>query len=103
MATALNEILSKGRLQVSGIRKNVAILGVRGMNEEYADKLDALVKDVENLDNEQESLKAQLKTKTDELQKKQAELKAAIAKNSHIIKAEVPKTQWIEFGITAKQ
>jgi hypothetical protein len=103
MAETLNQTLSKGRLLVSGIRKNAALLGARGMNEELADGLDAKVSVLATLDNEQESLKAQLKTKSDELKRKQAELMAEISKNTLIIKADVPQTQWIEFGITAKR
>jgi phage shock protein A len=97
---SLAQMLSKGRLMVSGIKKNETRLAARGIQSE---KLETLVSDTATLNNEQESAKAQLKTITEELRAKMAELKKEMSIDSQIIKADMPQTSWVEFGIQAQR
>ena len=62
----------------------------------FADELDAL-------NAEQEELKARLKTKTDELNAKLLEAKAKKSDLSKRIKIATPQEHWVAFGITAKR
>jgi len=62
----------------------------------YADELDVL-------NAEQEELKAKLRTKTDELNAKLLEAKAKKSDLSKRIKIATPQEHWVAFGITAKR
>lgn len=59
--------------------------------------------DVKNLNNEQETLKAKLKTKTEELDKKMANMKVLVYEAKKVVKLKFDKTQWKEFGIEDKR
>ncbi len=62
----------------------------------FADELDAL-------NSQQEELKAQLKAKTDALNSKMAEAKAKNTDLRKRIKIVVSQQEWAAFGISAKQ
>ncbi|MCA9936994.1 MAG: hypothetical protein KC415_23830, partial [Anaerolineales bacterium] len=64
--------------------------------EKFADELDAL-------NSEQEDIKAQLKTKTEELNAKMKEARAKNANLAKRIKLATPQEHWAAFGITAKR
>ncbi|MDR2937724.1 MAG: hypothetical protein LBU92_02140 [Prevotellaceae bacterium] len=101
MAQTFSQALSSARLLASGIRKN-DMLANRGITTARADELEQRLRHIEGLDGEQESLKARLKDISEELRARTAELTAEVAKDTRIIKADVPQTLWKEFGIQAK-
>ncbi|MDR2911655.1 MAG: hypothetical protein LBV47_09910 [Bacteroidales bacterium] len=97
------QTLSDARLLVSGIRKNRQLLAKRSITEDRAVEIENLILKVEQLDNEQESLKARLKSMGEELKLKTAALKAAVSTDTRIIKTDIPQAMWKEFGIQAKK
>jgi glycine/serine hydroxymethyltransferase len=100
---SMAQTIANARLLASGIRKNSAELTKRGIGEKRATEIETLAHEVEGLDNEQESLKARLKSVTDTLNQKAAALKAEMTTDIRIIKADAPQTMWKEFGIQAKK
>ena len=58
------EEINSAKVMISGLRSNAERLGKRGMNNEFIAKLEGAHKSALDLDNEQEDLKAKLKTKT---------------------------------------
>jgi hypothetical protein len=97
------QTLTDARLLASGIRKNGESLARRGIGEARAEEIEKMLLEVEQIDNEQESLKARLKNLSEVLKYKTGELKAAVSTDTRIIKADVPQSLWKEFGIQAKK
>ena len=58
---------------------------------------------METLNSEQEKLKADLKTKTQELSKTITEIESKVSFIKKLIKIDIPQTQWKEFGIEHKR
>ena len=98
-ANAIND----AKLMIAGIKLNIGALGARGLNAAYVSKYEAMYSDALKLDNEQESLKAQLKTKTKELDNKMKELNKTTSYSKKTVKMDIEKSKWKEFGIKDKQ
>ncbi|MDR1602454.1 MAG: hypothetical protein LBS42_08510 [Tannerella sp.] len=103
MAKAFSKTVSDGKVMASGIRANANVLSKRGLDEAYAKGLDAQADRVLELNNEQELLKGKLKEKTAELTVLVGELEKNTVNAAKIIKVDMPKEAWKEFGITAKR
>lgn len=95
--------VNDAKLMIAGIKANIEALSGRGLNAEYVADYEAIYSDALRLDNEQESLKAQLKTKTKELDNKMKELDKKTGYSKKTVKMDVEKTKWKEFGIKDKQ
>ncbi len=98
-----SQFVSDLRTMASGIATRLSDL--TGVSVTAADKaaLEAFADVLDTLNSEQEELKAQLKTKTEELN---ATMKEAKAKHSYLnkrIKLATPQEHWKAFGITAKR
>ena len=74
-----------------------------GVKAEDITKLEELRKKMETLNSEQEKLKADLRTKTEELSKTISEMESKVSFIKKLIKIDIPKTQWREFGIEDKR
>lgn len=97
------KVLGEARLLASGIRKNLTLLAKRSIDEQRAQEFDTLAQELEDIDKEQESLKARLKNITEELNAKTKFLRAEMSNDVQVIKADVPQSLWKEFGIQAKK
>ena len=95
--------ISDAQVMVSSLRANAAQVGRRGIDEEFTNKLEADQQLAVVLNNEQEKLKADLISKTAELDAKIAEVEKFMAEAKKVVKLEYPKTQWKEFGIEDKR
>jgi len=104
MATAtLSQSVSNFRTMASGINTRLTSLSGVGVTAVDATKMTSYADELDALNSQQEELKAQLKTKTDEIRTKLAE---ANAKNSDLIKRikiATPQEHWSAFGVTAKR
>ena len=103
MAKTYSKEITDAQVMLAGIKTNVAVLAKRGINVEFTNELDNTINTCVNLNNEQEELKARLKTKTEELNKQLAELKKKISEARKIVKLDMPQTTWKEFGIEDKR
>jgi len=97
------EKLSMAEVMISGLRKHLDKLSRRGIDEAFIESIDTLKKDAAALNNEQESLKAQLKSKTDDLNKTIKELVKKVSEGKKIVKLDIDPELWKEFGIEDKQ
>jgi len=88
---------------VSGLKTNTERVSKRGIGSDFVPKLETILNDAKNLNNEQEALKAKLKIKTDELNKKMDDMKVMVDEAKKVVKLEFDKTQWKEFGIEDKR
>ncbi|MCP5046344.1 MAG: hypothetical protein GY940_04175 [bacterium] len=91
--------IEKVEVMISGLTKNQAELAFRGITPEYIAEFDAKKLVVIGINNEQESIKAQLKVKTNELNGEMALLMKEYGDNRAIVKRAIPSENWKEFGI----
>jgi seryl-tRNA synthetase len=99
---AYSEKITRAQVMLSGLNNHLGQLERRGITAEFIDRLSAETAGAVTLNNEQEKLKADLKTKTAQLNGKLAEVAKLIAEAKKIVKLDVPKDQWKEFGMADK-
>ena len=103
MAISFAEKMNNSKLMIAGIKQNQERLARRGLNTDFTSKYESVYSQVQMLDNEQESLKAELKTKTDVLAQKITELDALYSEAKKTVKIEMETTSWKEFGVQDKK
>ncbi|WP_264845224.1 membrane-binding protein [Capnocytophaga catalasegens] len=96
------ENMKSVKLMIDGLRNHKENLPA-GVDEAFINELEALKNKVETLNSEQEKLKADLKSKTEAIEKELKLLaeKQAIARKR--TKMDFPQSQWREFGIEDKK
>ena len=87
---------------LAGLNTNTERLAKRGITAEFITKLQTLHDEAKALDNEQEALKARQKEKSDALNKKMEEVEAVYREAKKVVKLDLPKESWKEFGIADK-
>ena len=98
-----SQAVSDFRTMASGITTRVTSLEGVGITALDAAKMNTYADELDALNSQQEELKAQLKAKTDELNTKMKEAKAKNAELTKRIKIVVPQEEWVAFGVTAKK
>lgn len=96
------EITTRAQLMVTALKANAQRVSKRGIDEAFVTEMDGFTKEAVALNDEQEKLKADLKTKTDDLTAKLEELTKKYSEAKKIVKLDFPQTQWKEFGIEDK-
>ncbi len=99
---SFSEKLMSAQLMNAGINKNQSTLSTVGINQATAAEMQKKIDEALALNDEQESLKAQLKMKTDELEAKMDALNEEVARCRKLVKVVTPQAEWREFGIEAK-
>lgn len=89
------EKVSKAKLMFDGLTKNNSNLPA-GITEERMEELSTIRTKVENLNSEQEQLKAQLSNKTQELQVEMKKMDKLMAEFKKRIKLDYPPSLWRE-------
>lgn len=103
VSNSFSQQVSNFRTTASGITTRLDDLTGSGVSAADAAALEAYANEIDQLNAEQEDLKAQLKRKTKALNDK---IKEGKAKHSNVckrIKLSTPQEDWKAFGITAKQ
>ncbi|MCB8920829.1 MAG: membrane-binding protein [Ardenticatenaceae bacterium] len=104
MATpTFSQSLSNFRTMAGGITTRLDTLTGIGITAADAAEMTAFADELDKLNSEQEELKAQLKTKTDELNAKMKEAKGKHSGLAKRVKIATPQEHWAAFGITAKR
>ncbi|MDR1170915.1 MAG: hypothetical protein LBL24_00515 [Bacteroidales bacterium] len=96
------EQIVNAQVMISGLEKNLGALSRRGITNEFVNKLSADVSEAVTLNNEQEKCKADLKAKTGQLQTKLTVVLKTLSEAKKIVKLDIPKAKWKEFGISDK-
>lgn len=97
------EKINFAEVMASGFTKNLAELSRRGVDEVFIERLRTLKSSAEDINNDQEALKAQLKTKTVELDRTMADLGSVLKEGKAIVKLQMDQSKWREFGIEDKR
>jgi hypothetical protein len=104
MATkTYSKTITDTQVMVKGIKDNQEVLSQRKIDDKFADNLQADVDTCIALNNEQETLKAKLKAKTEELDAAIASMNKKSSEARKIIKLDMPQSTWREFGIEDKR
>ena len=100
---SVSEQLSQARLMAEGIKKRVDVTTKVGLTEDRATQIETLSAALAKADSEQEELKAQLKTKTAEVDEAQSKLNDLLSEAKKLVKIAVDKNDWLTFGISDKK
>jgi hypothetical protein len=102
MSKSYAEQIAKAQVMLSGLENNIEQLSRRGITSDFVSKLTTDLSESIGINNEQEKLKADLQAKTNQLQTKLTEVSKAVSEAKKIVKLDVPKDRWKEFGISDK-
>ncbi|NIM13451.1 MAG: hypothetical protein GTO45_15160 [Candidatus Aminicenantes bacterium] len=97
--TSYAERINKAKVMSAGFKKYTERLAPRGGGEEFQLRLSTQRETAQGLDDEQESLKGQLKVKTEELETAMDDLGETMSEGKKMVKLEMPQPTWVEFGI----
>ena len=97
------EVLNSAKTMIAGLQANLETVAKRGLDKEFTAKMERTLDVIKNLDNEQEALKAKLKTKTAEMDSELNNLKALLSEAKKVVKMSVDQAGWREFGIEDKR
>ena len=100
---SLAEIINKSRLMIAGLKHNAPEVARRGADSSFVAEYENELRELERLDEEQERLKAQLKSKTEEVDAKKRQVESKLAEAKKVVKLAIPKAQWVEFGMEDKR
>ena len=98
-----SQSVSDFRTMASGITNRLASLTGVNVTATDATAMNTFADELDALNSAQEDLKAQLKSKTDDLNAKMKEDKAKNADLTKRIKIATPQDEWVAFGVTAKR
>lgn len=97
-----SESISQTKVMIDGLTSNTANLP-KGMDVAFVTSLTDSRAKVVMLNSEQEKLKADLKTKTAELDAEVANMMKLYSEAKKRVKMDYPQEQWKEFGISDKR
>jgi len=96
------EVVSKAQVMLSGLKTHDE-LARRGIDTAFITNLETKIGSSIGLNNEQEKLKADLKSKTAQLDSEISSMNALVSEAQKVVKMDIPKDQWKEFGVLVKQ
>ncbi|MDY6933192.1 MAG: hypothetical protein SVZ03_03095 [Spirochaetota bacterium] len=97
------EIVNSTEVMLSGLSANADRVAKRGIDSNFINKLESLQSEATSINNEQEDLKARLKTKTQELENKIKEINKMMSEAKKVVKLEMTQSEWKAFGIEDKR
>lgn len=103
MSKVVLEQIEKTKMLVDGLRNKAVLVQNKGLDEAFVSKLESDNKVMEAYNAELDKLKADLRTKTFEANRKMVEIKMQIREAKRIVKREFEQPRWKEFGIIDKR
>ena len=97
------ETANDAKTMIAGLKANQAAVAKRGVDADFTIRMEKHLEVLRQLDNEQEALKAKLKTKTAELDAEVASLQALYSEAKKVVKMSIDQAGWREFGIEDKK
>ena len=97
------KLISSAQVMSTGLQNNATDASQRGWLQANNDRLIGSRAEAIALNDEQEKLKADLKTKTAELDAKMDELYTQMKEARKVVKLGFPQSRWYEFGVTDKR
>jgi len=103
MSKVISDQIEKTQTILTGLKNKTDILKNKGLDDAFINKLNADNKLMATYNEELDRLKADLKAKTIQTNRKMMEIKTQIREAKKIIKKDFLQHQWKEFGITDKR
>lgn len=101
---SLSDLLTNSTLMSDNIKLNSEKIGRYGLDlPVFTDQMDADASQVDALNKEQERLKSELKSKTEEFNLLKAKLNESYALAKKTVKLAEPQPNWVAYGITDKK
>jgi hypothetical protein len=101
---SLSDLLTNSTLMSDNIKLNAGNISRYGLNlPMFTDQMDADARQVDALNKEQERLKSELKSKTEELTLLKDKLNESYALAKKTVKLAEPQPNWVAYGITDKK
>jgi len=101
---SFNNLLTNSTLLSGNIKLNAPVVGRYGLDlPAFTDQLDADIARAGILNQEQERMKSELKSKTDELNLLRTKLSESYALGKKTVKMAEPQVNWIAYGIADKR
>jgi len=101
---SFNDLLTNSTLISGNIKQNAPTVGRYGMElPAFTDQMDVDILRAGILNQEQERLKSELKTKTEELNLLRTKLTESYALAKKTVKMAEPQANWIAYGIADKR
>ena len=97
------EKINLSTVMISGLKNNMERVAKRGINSDFIPELEAKLESIKATNNEQESLKAKLKTKTQDLNIQVDDMMEMINEAKKVVKLEFDSSEWKEFGVLDKR
>ena len=103
MAKSYANLINDAKVMTAALRAHKEKLAGKGITDEYLAGLEYKMNVTTEKNRDQEKLKADLKKSTADLNEMLTTLQVNMSEATSIVKHNIPKEQWIEFGITAKR
>ena len=101
---SFNDLLANAQVMSDNIKLNAVKVGRYGIDlPVFTDEMDADIITAKNLNQEQERLKSQLKSKTEELNAINEKLVLSYSLAKKTVKLAESQSTWIAYGITDKK
>jgi hypothetical protein len=101
---SFSDLLNNSTLMSNNIKLNSEKIGRYGLGlPMFTDQMDADIQQAKALNQEQERIKAELKSKTDELNSLKVRLNESYALAKKTVKLAEPQLNWVAYGITDKK
>lgn len=101
---SFSELKANATILSSNIKLNAEKISRYGIElPSFTNKMDADLQQMDILNNEQERLKSELKSKTEALNILSLELEKNYALGKKVVKLAEPQTNWVAYGITDKK
>jgi len=103
MSKIISEQIEKTEMLLNGLRSKAELIKDKGLDEEYVNKLNSDNKLMATYNEELDKLKAELKAKTIQANRKMLEIKTQVREAKRVIKRDFLQNHWKEFGIIDKR
>jgi len=101
---SFSDLLTNSTVMSSNIKLNAVKIGRYGLDlPVFTDQMDADISQADTLNKEQERLKSELKSKTEELNLLTEKLSQNYALAKKTVKLAEPQASWMAYGITDKK
>ena len=97
---AFADAMNNTKVMIAGLKKNVEQMSKRGIDTDFIEKIENLYVANQGKDNEQEDLKAKLKTATAQLNSGMKEMDELYSEAKKMVKVEMDQETWKTFGIS---
>jgi len=103
MSKVITQQVEKTQLLINGLKEKIVLVKNKGLDEGFIDKLNANNQLMGTYNEELDKLKAELKEKTIQANRKMMEIKSQVRDAKRIIKRDFEQPQWKEFGLIDKR